>query len=99
MKIIFEGLNRYVLTHRHTIHPYIKNSDTMVWESSTKAYGMIFGLRLNGDFKLRIDFQEDELKNWLEKFVEEEPEKGLRLISDIQYKTIKKLLTQIEQNK
>ena len=96
VEIELKGILRRVYTHKHDVHIYHNSS---LWESSNIAHGSVFGLGLNGDFRIDIKFKDSELEDWLDKFVEEYPEKGLMLIYKIQKKAIKKLISTNKKNK
>ena len=95
MEIIFEGLSRQVYTHRHQINPHWNEESPYIpltWDSATKATGIIYNLSLSGNFNISFVFDDIELRNWLEKYIEEKPEEGLALVQEMQTKAILKLV-------
>ena len=93
MNINFRGWKREVFEHNHELMPVVSKGtrnhsgnkgDPIEWFSATKARGRVNGLNLTGDFQVDFEFKDSELKNWLLKYVSEEPEAACRLIAEIQ---------------
>ena len=62
MQITFEGLARQLYSHKH--------ETTLKWQDATKASGTLHGLGLSGDFSINIEFQVEELEQWITKYLE-----------------------------
>ncbi|MAY03838.1 MAG: hypothetical protein CMQ38_12790 [Gammaproteobacteria bacterium] len=98
----FRGLSRHVFTHDYELKPgrygSRKADAPLEWETSTTAHGRIYNMGLSGNFRVEIGFQIQELKNWLSKYVEEEPEEALKLISKMQANAIIQLFKKPSAN-
>lgn len=85
MQIKLEGLSRGMYIHKH---------DTALdWKNANNASGILYGLGLSGDFKINLEFQVEELEQWLNKYLESDPAGALRLASRIQAEAIYLLST------
>lgn len=93
MKITFVGWGRSVFSHEHKVkplpdryarHPIGKAGAPLQWSLPLQANGKIDGVGLSGDFRIRIDFDAMELRNWLTKYVISEPEAAIRLLGEMQ---------------
>ncbi len=60
----------------------------MIWHSATSTRGKVEGLALSGDFSLRVEFEPEELRNWLSIFVRERPEESVRLLAEMHAEAI-----------
>ncbi|GEM_PF-3050173 len=98
MKINLMGHRRCCFSHSHDVEPlsgkhgqsksHGKPGAPLEWETSLLTKGLIRGLGLSGDFEIEFQFQEEELRNWLAVYVEECPEKALRLLSEMQVEAL-----------
>ena len=96
MQLIFMGLKRSVYPHRHRViptpsksgHEKGKTSEPLKWDSATSAKGKVEGLALSGNFSMRIEFEPEELRNWISAFIEERPEEAVKLLSEMQGEAI-----------
>ena len=93
MEITFRGWSREVSPHRRTVIPvhlhgnkYVcgKSGEAVEWISGTRALGRVNNLGLTGDFRLYLDYQPLELRNWLCRYVAEEPEAAIRFLGEMQ---------------
>ncbi len=95
MKLTFRGQSRVVYVHEHPVTPGSygrgRSGAPIEWSSATMARGRVKGLGLSGDFRIEFQFDEAELRNWLEKYIEEYPANGLKLVSEMQTKAIIRL--------
>jgi hypothetical protein len=85
MKIIFEGLARAMYSHKH--------ETALKWRNATQASGTLHSLGLSGDFSINLEFQVEELEQWMTKYLETDPAGALRLASRIQAEAIYALST------
>ena len=96
MKLTFKGWKRQVYPHPHDITPIQKGSysrlgksgEALQWEKALLAKGKINNLSLNGDFRIEIEFDAEELKNWLSSYVSEYPEEAIQLLAEMQGKAL-----------
>ena len=80
MQIIFQGLSRSIYSHKH--------ATALKWHNATQASGTLHGLGLSGDFSVDLEFQAEELEQWMTKYLESDPAGALRLASRIQAEAI-----------
>lgn len=101
MKFVFSGWNRIVVLHEHNVEPVFRNEDghfqldkegPIKWHSASIAYGKLKELELGGNFLVEMRFELVELKNWIERFVDEQPEAALKLLTEMQGKAVKAVL-------
>ena len=105
MKVTFEGWDRVEYLHEHPVTPVAghkricgKKGDPIQLVSATRAHGRIGKLGLSGDFRVTFDFDPEELRNWLRKYIQFEPEAGARLISEMQGEVFIRLLQKAKQD-
>jgi len=100
MQLTFRGWERHVLTHEHPVSPVQRNGcnyevakpkGPIQWNDPTTAYGLVSDLRLSGRFLLDLQFDEEELNNWLRVYVRAEPLKALKLLAELQLEVIEML--------
>jgi hypothetical protein len=95
MNVHFRGWKREVKPHIHPVTPVKKllsgsyrtegdESQPLNWRTPLQALGKVEDLALTGAFLVEFNFTEEELKNWLKKYVEAEPEAALRLLMKMQ---------------
>ena len=105
MKLLFRGWGREVKEHNHEVIPvaYLNNAyhpgetgDPLSWHSALNALGKVDGLVLSGSFLLKFSFEQEELRNWLRKFVQSKPEAAIRLLAEMQGEAILALAKQTE---
>lgn len=65
--------------------------ELLTWDSPTFARGEIHDVKLSGDFFVEFEFQETELKNWLEKYVASDPKAAIKLLAELQLKAANSL--------
>lgn len=102
MKLTFRGWKREVTVHKRDVTPVEMwsglryRSDVkggpLQWNTSTRAYGRVDDLGLTGSFLVEFSFDHLELKNWIEKFVEESPEEAARLLAEMQVKAVESII-------
>lgn len=85
MKLTFRGQSRVVYIHEHPVTPRgsVRAGAPIQWSSASVASGRVKGLGLSGNFWVEFQFEEEELRNWLQKYIEESPVKGLKLVSEM----------------
>ena len=99
MKMIFRGWGKERIgPHVHVVRPVKKNKSgdynadktdgPLRWVDSLKARGQVVGLGLSGNFLVEFDFEQEELKNWLQRFVKAEPEAALKLMAEMHTEAI-----------
>lgn len=96
MKLEFRGWKRQVTSHSHTVVPVIKAGTAyrptpagpLAFSSSRKAFGKVTGVGLTGDFLVELQFDDAELRSWLERYVAEQPELALPLLAEMHAKAI-----------
>lgn len=74
-----------------TIIRYIGNSldyfgsrgDPMRWHVSDASRGLVEDLTLKGNYRVLLEFQNAELKNWLKCYIAEKPDEALDLIAEM----------------
>lgn len=81
MKLEFRGLARQVYVHRH-------ECSNMRWESGLKSTATICGLGLSGDFRVTLNFEENDLSKCCEALVKSNPEFAIRLASKMQAEAV-----------
>jgi hypothetical protein len=101
MKVVFRGWRREVKPHIRNIVP-VSYSGTkyragtaeapLKWHSALTAYGRLDDLGLSGRFLVEMKFDLSEMKNWIERLVDEQPETALRLLTEMQGKAVKAVL-------
>ncbi len=92
MNMIFDGWARSVHIHKHPIKPLekmkkgytFKAPGPLTWQSPLIAVGKIENLKLSGDFMVHLQFEQEELRNWLISFSTAHPAEALRLVADAQ---------------
>jgi hypothetical protein len=85
MQITFQGLSRSIYSHKH--------ATALKWRNATQASGTLHSLGLSGDFSIDLEFQVEELEQWMTKYLETDPAGALRLASRIQAEAICALAT------
>ena len=101
MRVTFDGWQRVVVVHDHDVVPVKSDADgrwmpmsnrrSILWSDDMTAFGELENLQLNGNFLVRFEFTEAELRNWLTRYFESDPERAFDLVADVQAKTIKNL--------
>ena len=100
MKLTFEGWQRVVMVHTHELLPVKKEfgswwpnekRKSITWTDGKTAYAKVEGLELTGNFLVRMDFTEAELRSWLAQAFDEDPERTQALVASAQAKAIRKL--------
>ncbi|WP_347985859.1 hypothetical protein [Methylomonas sp. AM2-LC] len=81
MQISFVGLAR-----EHYTHSYDCNN--MSWGSGVNANGIVNNLKLNGDYKIKFKFDENDFKCWSKEIVKSNPEFALRIAGEMQTEAI-----------
>jgi hypothetical protein len=93
MKLTFRGWKRQMKSHERRLAPvefkgkhyHAKDIGApLVWDSKMHAIGKINSLGLSGSFLVEFRFEQAELRSWLLRFAEEEPEAAVRLLAEIQ---------------
>lgn len=94
MKVVFRGWQRTVFPHECNVVPVRRTGGEyraaqdkegpIKWHSATVAYGRLDDLGLNGRFLIEMEFDLVELKNWIERFVDEQPKVALKLLTEMQ---------------
>jgi len=89
-----------VYPHTHAVNPVrssgrsfysIEDESHLTWTKALQAYGRIEGAALSGTFLVDFQFTEQELKNWLTKYIEEQPHEAFKLIAEAQTDALAKL--------
>jgi hypothetical protein len=105
MKMRFEGWQRQVIAHNHDVIPVtLSNSkfipgeadDPLTWHAALGAFGKVNDLALSGSFLVTFTFSQEELRNWLQQFVQHKPEAAVRLLAEMQGEAIIALAKQTE---
>lgn len=87
MKLVFKGWRREVKPHVRSVTPveftgrhFLPDNDrtSLVWSGPLKAYGKLTGLALSGSFLVEFEFEEQELRSWLEQYVKAHPAEAIR---------------------
>ena len=60
----------------------IEQTGPVEWTSSTSAIGKIENLNVNGSFLMEFEFQENELRSWMRRFITENPEYSVQLLAE-----------------
>lgn len=104
MRLTFRGWKREVMVHRHDVVPVkresqisytpLTNRKSMSWTEGTTAYGKVQNLALSGDFLIEFTFSEAELRNWLTRLFEVDPERANAIVNEVQAKAIRRLSRQ-----
>ena len=102
MKMVFRGWGREVVTHNHPVTPVVEGkkytaltkSTTLDWNGPLSALGKVSKLQLTGSFLVELNFEADELKNWLKQYVKSHPEDSIRLLAEMQAEAIIELSKQ-----
>src|SRR5579872_1098104 len=90
MKILFRGWRREIKPHERTVSPvnldggtYRLNAKrkTLLFHSSTEAFGKLTDLGLSGNFLVTFTFEPQELHDWCAAYVKDRPDAALRLAS------------------
>lgn len=93
MKIQFTGWDRRVLTHEPRVIPVVpgegyvsvfEDLQDIRWSEANVFYAKLNGLALNGSFRMKCVFTDDELLGWLAAYAKNNPKKALRLIGKAQ---------------
>lgn len=101
MKVLFRGWRREVKPHSRKVIPvscsgekYRAGADDapIKWHSATTAYGRLDDLGLSGRFLIEMEFELTELRNWIARLVDEQPETALKLLTEMQGKAVKAVL-------
>jgi hypothetical protein len=106
MKMLFKGWRREVMDHPHDVIPVTLSGatfhpgeadDPLTWHAALKAFGKVVDMSLNGAFLVEFTFEQEELRNWLRRFVQSKPEAAVRLLSEMQGEAILALAKQVEE--
>ena len=96
MKLTFRGWSREKKAHPHVATP-VRSKDhdyseqprgPLTWDSYQRVFAKLDGLGLSGDFLVEIELEEAELKSWLERFVDEKPERAIQVLARMQARAI-----------
>ena len=52
----------------------------MEWGKNGYSSGRINGLHLKGNYFVRFKFESSELRNWLKRYIEDDPREAMRLL-------------------
>lgn len=104
MKLQFRGWRRQVTAHNHEVVPVTCSGnyqagefgDPLTWNSALDAFGKVDDLALSGSFLVQFSFEQDELRNWLQTFVQSKPEAAIRLLAEMQGEAILALAQRTE---
>lgn len=87
MKMTLVGWNRKEKTHHHSLRPLpatgrnLGEEDAdLTWDHGCVARARISSVSLTGDFEVKMEFSEGELRNWMRAYVVHNPRAALRLI-------------------
>jgi len=97
MELIFHGRLRTMYSHRHPVTPgsYGKKPGApLKWETANTARGRIDDVGLSGNFHVRFEFKDAELRNWLSAYIAEKSRESLALLSEMQAAAIVALIDQ-----
>lgn len=107
MKLKFLGWSRAVYSHTHGVKPILGGPSKryplgeagapLKWDNALSARGKVEGLGLTGDFQVELQFDPQELRNWLIQYVAEQPEEALRLLAEMQAEATIRLVGKKEQ--
>lgn len=61
-----------------------RKGDAITWSSGLEARAYIPNLSLSGNFLVRIEFKEVELRSWIQQFVRHHPKKAAKLLASMQ---------------
>lgn len=101
MKILFHGWRRVVKPHHHTVVPVsfdgrqyhsAASGALLKWHSAKSVYGRLDDLGLSGRFLVEMRFERDELENWIDQLISEDPAGALDLLTRMQGKAVKQVL-------
>ena len=57
--------------------------DPMRWHVSDSSRGLVENLTLEGNYRVLLEFQDAELKNWFKSYIAEKPDEALGLIAEM----------------
>lgn len=106
MKMYFRGWAREVMGHRHDVVPVThdetgytpgKTESPLSWTTWQQAFGKVDDLALNGSFLVEFNFEQEELRNWLQQFVISKPDAAIRLLAEMQAEAILALAKKTEE--
>jgi hypothetical protein len=89
MKMRLIGYNHREKTHDLTVIPDIPDrKGLLMWDGPLHAKGKLKDLALNGSYTVEFIFEQEELRYWLQEFVEAKPEEAIRLLAEMQAEAI-----------
>lgn len=89
MKMKLIGYNHRDKTHDHTVFPNMPDrKGLLMWEGPLRAKGRLKDLALNGSYTVEFIFEQEELRYWLQEFVEAKPEEAIKLLAEMQAEAI-----------
>ena len=77
--------------YRHHSYRLGLPGDPMEWLDGNIAGGDIHDLKLNGNYLVTLEFEDAELKNWLNKYIETKPQEALELFAEMLPLAVEKL--------
>ena len=89
-----------MVTHDREVIPVTRNGGSyspgvkgspLQWDGESVTYGKLNRLGLSGDFLIKLEFDEEELKSWLKQYVNKKPDEAIRLLAAMQAEAILKL--------
>jgi hypothetical protein len=101
MKLTFRGWRREVWPHTHDVIPVrkedggyqpIERRRSIHWTDPMTAYGRLEGLGLSGNFLVKFQFTEAELRSWLTSYFMADPQAAQRLVASVQVDAIRRLV-------
>ena len=98
MKLNFRGWSREVYPHSRDAlpiqggpgrrYPIGKAGEPLQWDNARTARARVNGLGLNGDFLVELEFEPEELKNWLSAYLKQHPEEAIRMLAPLQAEAV-----------
>ncbi len=61
-----------------------------------RAHALLRGISLNGDFRLQVDMNKQEIRTLLKNYIKEQPLEALTLISELQNQAVKSIIKSAE---
>lgn len=107
MKIQFRGWRREVIQHDREVIPvtdapgggYMQSDEgeqlewEKQWDGKFVTRGRLEQLGLSGDFIIKLEFSDEDLKGWLKHYVNKNPKDAIRLLAEMQAEAILNLHT------
>jgi hypothetical protein len=109
MKIAFTGWGHNSKEHFHPVRAVTRaegggyhagtDGDPVKWNGPRHVCGQVKDLQLNGAYLVEVAFEQQELRSWLERYIDEDPAAAVRLFAEMQAAALLAAATKAQASK